>query len=324
MFTGIGNFFKHRYAGLKTLVMMQLKDKLNFSFKADKKGTLTKLILYFIIFAVVTAVIAVVFYLANLLLIFGTAQAIPIPIFNFFFISMLLLSIVSCIAKLTDSLYFSKDNLVLLSYPVRPNIVFLSKLIVFYIIELIKNVLYLIPMFLAYGIIHGFQWYYFPWVIVSFFIVAAIPVAIASIVSIPYMYVKMLLRKNPFLQDIFLLLVLITATVFAFILINMIPANLHFISKWSSLYCPQFISFATAFEGWLLPFQYVSMLIIGAAKGASSPYLIASTFNSQTWIILLAVIGSIAFLIFLSYLIAKPIKIMMNSFLMFNLSNKNI
>ena len=307
VFTGIGNFFKHRYAGLKTLVMMQLKDKLNFSFKADKKGTLTKLILYVVMFAAVTAVIAVVFYLANLLLIFGTDKTVPLPIFNLFFIAMLLLSIISCIAKLTDSLYFSKDNLVLLSYPVRPNIVFLSKLIVFYIIEIIKNILYMIPMFLAYGIIHGFQWYYFPWVIFSFFIVAAIPVAIASIVSIPYMYFKMLLRKNPFLQDILLLIVLITATVFAFILINMIPANLHFISKWSTVYYPEFLKFAMAFEKWFLPLQYVAMLITGAKRGAYSPSLIVSPFNSHTWIILLGTIGALAFLILLSYLIAKPL-----------------
>ena len=87
VFTGIGNYFKHRYAGLKTLVMMQLKDKLNFSFKADKKGTLTKLILYVVMFAAVTAVIAVVFYLANLLLIFGTDKTVPLPIFNLFFIN---------------------------------------------------------------------------------------------------------------------------------------------------------------------------------------------------------------------------------------------
>lgn len=103
---------------LKTLVMMQLKDKLNFSFKADKKGALTKLILFIILFIVVTAFIAVLFFLMNFLAVFGSSAVVPISIFNLFFISMLILSTISCITQLTNSLFFSKDNLVLLSYPV--------------------------------------------------------------------------------------------------------------------------------------------------------------------------------------------------------------
>ena len=306
-FTSVGKFFAHRYAGLKTLVMMQLKDKLNFSFKADKKGTLTKLILYFVLFAVVTAIIAVVFYISDLLLIFGSMKAVPIPIFNLFFIVMLLLSIVSCIAKLTDSLYFSKDNLVLLSYPVRPNIVFLSKLIVFYIIELIKNVIYLIPMFLAYGIIYGFKIGYFPWVILMFFIVAAIPVAIAAIASIPTMLVKMFLRKRPLLQDLSLLVLLIVATVFIFILINMIPEKLHFMTRWNSLYRPKFEEFAMSFQKAMVPFYYLSMLMIGFEEGRTNPRMVANVFNGNTWWLFLVIFGSIVLLVLMSYWFAKPL-----------------
>ena len=306
-FSPVGRFFARRYAGLKTLVMMQLKDKLNFSFRADKKGTLTKLILYFVLFAVVTAIIAVVFYISDLLVVFGSSKAVPIPVFNLFFIVMLLLSIVSCVVKLTDSLYFSKDNLVLLSYPVRPNIVFLSKLIVFYIIELIKNVVYLIPMFLAYGIIYGFKLWYFPWVILMFFVIAAIPVAVAAILSIPTMLIKMFLRKRPLLQDLAVVVVLIVATVFIFILINMIPEKLHLVTKWSSVYRPRFEAFATKFQKIMLPFYYLSMLIVGFEEGMTSPRMVTNVFNNNTGLLFLVVFGSIVFLILLSYWFAKPL-----------------
>lgn len=306
-FSPIYRYLCRRYAGLKTLVMMQLKDKLNFSFKADKKGALTKLILFIIMFILITVAIFVVFKIAGMLAVFGMTQDIPISVFNLFFITMILLSTISCIVSLTNSLFFSKDNLVLLSYPVRSNIVFLSKLIVFYVIELVKEVAFVIPMFLAYGIFFGFSVGYFFWVIFMFFIIAAIPVAIASLVSIPYMFVKMFLTKRPLLQDLFFLMVLIAGTVFAFIVINMIPENLHFLLKWGDWYRPHFVNFANNYEVWFTPLYYVSALVMGANQSIDSPKQITSTFNPMSGLIFLAVFGGIVLLFLLSYLLAKPL-----------------
>ena len=306
-FSPIYRFFCHRYAGLKTLVVMQLKDKLNFSFKADKKGALTKLLLFIIMFAVVTAFIAVLFFLMNFLAVFGSSSEVPISIFNMFFITMMILSTVSCAAQLTNSLFFSKDNLVLLSYPVKSNIVFLSKLIVFYIIELIKEVTFIIPMFLAYGIIFQFNIGYFFWVILMFFVIAAIPVTISSLISIPYMFVKMFLTKRPLLQDLFFLTLMVVATVFAFIIINMIPENLHFLLNWGEKYRPMLVNFANQYEVWLSPLYYVSALVLGATQATDSPTMIKAVFSNQSGIILLIVLGSIIVLFLLSYYLAKPL-----------------
>ena len=307
IFTPIGGFFKRKYAGLWTLTVMQLKDKLNFSFKADKKGALTKLILYIVLFVVVTAAISIVFTLMNKLSVFGTFAGVPISVFNLFFIMMTLLSIVSCTAKLTNSLYFSKDNLVLLSYPVKPSIVFLSKLLVFYLLELIKSIIYLIPMFLAYGIVFKFSIWYFPWVILMFFLIALIPVAIASVISIPYMLIKMFLTKRPFLQDMAMLALLIALTAVLFYFINMIPENLHFIMNWNSIYCPALIDFANQFEMWLYPLYCVSALTIGATVENDSPALISKVFTANSGFYLLGLIGSLAILLALAYLLAKPL-----------------
>lgn len=306
-FSPIYRYFCRRYAGLKTLVMMQLKDKLNFSFKADKKGALTKLLLFVIMFIGVTAIIAVVFLLANMLTVFGTSHDVPISIFNLFFITMILFSMMGCIIQLTNSLFFSKDNLVLLSYPVRSNVVFLSKLVVFYVIELIKEVMFVIPMFLAYGIMYGFSVGYFFWAILMFFIIAAIPVAIASLLSIPFMFIKMFLTKRPLLQDLFFLAVMIALTVLVFIVINMIPENLHFLTKWSDTYRPIVIDFANNYEIWFTPLYYVSALVTGATQNIDSPKLIHSTFNGQTPIILGSVLGGLIILFVLAYLLAKPL-----------------
>ena len=306
-FSPISRYFARRYAGLKTLVMMQLKDKLNFSFKADKKGALTKLILLVVLFAGVTAVIAIVFAIMCRLLVFGYDAIVPISVFNMFFITMMLLSIISCLVSLTNSLFFSKDNLVLLSYPVRSNVVFLSKLIVFYAIEVIKEVTFILPMFLAYGIIFKFSFAYFPWAIFMFFIIAAIPVAIASFVSIPYMFIKMFLQKRPLLKDIFFLLLLVTITVFAFIVINMIPENLHFLLFWSDKYLPQMMNFANQYEVWFYPLYFVSALTMGATQSIDNPRAITGIVTPHSTLIFFAIVIGVAFLFFLSYLLAKPL-----------------
>lgn len=306
-FSLIYRFFCTRFAGLKTLVMMQLKDKLNFSFKADKKGALTKLVLFIIMFIVVTAFIAVLFFLMNFLAVFGSSAEVPISVFNLFFITMMLLSTVSCIAQLTNSLFFSKDNLVLLSYPVKSNIVFLSKLVVFYIIELIKEVTFIIPMFLAYGIIFKFSIGYYFWVILMFFVLAAIPVTISAVVSIPYMFVKMFLTKRPLLQDLSFLVLLIALTVLAFFIINMIPENLHFLLNWGDKYRPMLVNFANNYEVWLTPLYYVSALVLGATQATDSPIEIRAVFSSQSGFILLGVLGGIVVLFLIAYLAAKPL-----------------
>ena len=66
---GVANWFR----GFSTLVAMQLKEHLSFSFKADKKGALTKIILFVILLLGVTAIIFVVFWLLGYLNIVGNS-----------------------------------------------------------------------------------------------------------------------------------------------------------------------------------------------------------------------------------------------------------
>ena len=111
----------------KTLVSMQLKEQLSFSFKADKKGTLTKLILFGVLFAAITVIIWFVIYILDRIGVLGTG-GIPVPMFNIILYMIILLNVLSCIHRMTKSLYFSKDNQTLLTYPVNNGIIFLSKI----------------------------------------------------------------------------------------------------------------------------------------------------------------------------------------------------
>lgn len=315
----IGNFFKkvgnkfkatrfyNHFKGLGTLVIIQLKDKLNLSFKADKKGTLTKILLKVILFVGATAIISIVFSLLDRLVIFGSeARSFPFPIFNLIFTAMIILSTLTCIASLTKSLYFSKDNLTLLSYPVEANIVYLSKLIVYYIISLIKEAGFILPMFLAYGIAYGMRIGYFFWLIPMFALICLVPVAIASIISIPWMLISMYLRKHPLLQDMVVLVLLIFASAFLFFIIDKIPSNLHFLVRWVDYYYPMLLNFAKKFEHWILPAFMISSMTVGATFDTINVGKM-KVFTPHTLPYLGIILGSILVLLLLAYLFSKPL-----------------
>ena len=60
------------------------------------------------------------------------------------------LSLISCTFELTNNLYFSEDNRVLITLPVDTNKIFVSKIIVFYLYELKKSLNFLMPLTLLF------------------------------------------------------------------------------------------------------------------------------------------------------------------------------
>ena len=307
-FKAVGAFFGRLFkplTGLRVLTMMQLKEKLNFSFKADWKGALTKLILFIVMVAGITAVLSVGLYFMARLSVFAHSS-IPISLFNTFFIFMYLLSILSCLNGLTDTLYFSKDNQVLLTYPVKPNTVFYSKIIVYYISDLIKNIGFIIPLFVAYGIVHRFQPVYYPWLLFCFLFISAIPVAISGLLSVPYMWFKMQAKRYPLIQNIFVLLVLVALTVLLISLINFIPPTMNIATAWSGTYAPAITNFCKTVNSFFPPFTYLVMLTMGDVASATTVSGL-SVFFPLTGIIFAIFIGGLIVLFALTFLLVKPL-----------------
>ena len=312
--TGLHNFgskiakaYSARFGGLHTLVMLQLKDKLNMSFKADKKGALTKLILKIVMFVVVTVAIVAIIRIMDTLIVWGLfTKSIPYPIFNLLFTAMILLSTVTCISSLTKSLYFSRDNLTLLSYPVNSNTVFMSKLVVYYILSLLREAGFILPLFIAYGITCSFGIGYFFWLIPVYLVVCAVPVAIASIVSIPWMFISMFLRKRPFAQDLVTLLLLIAGSVGLFLAIDAIPSNMHFLTQWSKKYYPIILKFSMNFEHWVPPTYWITSFTTGATYDTINAQNL-NVFTPQTFMYFGIVFGAVVIFIVAAYLFAKPL-----------------
>ena len=307
----ITSFFKNtigkRFKGFATLIAMQLKEQFSFSFKADKKGALTKLILLGVLFIGVTAIIYLVIYVLTLLGVLGTG-GIPVAMFDIFLFLIFILNTFSCLHRMTNSLYFSKDNQVLLTYPVNNGIIFLSKMVVFYIQELMKNAVMMLPLLLAYGISYSFPWFYYPWLIFIFFIITMIPVALGGIVSIPYMYILTFLKKSQYIQGILAILGLTTLSVLLFIGLTKIPADLQIASNWSSQYYPNIINACNKVEDYSGPLYYLAALIFGYRGHIYTPSpKQLPIVNQYTAIILLIVIAIIIISLLISYFLARPL-----------------
>ena len=123
---------------LKTLVLMQLKDKIDMSFLRSKKRTILKLVVSVLLLALITGAIYVLLMFSSRLHFFSLLSIIPTNLITFIFCIMFMLSIVTSTFGLMKTLYFAKDNSVLVTMPVTATQIFFSKMIVFYIYEIKK------------------------------------------------------------------------------------------------------------------------------------------------------------------------------------------
>lgn len=286
---------------LKPLIMMQLKDKLDFSFLSSRKKTITKVVFTILAFVAVTALCFVFFMLSSMLNLFSLVNVIPTSLMVFIFTIMFLLSCIACTFGLMKKLYFSPDNQVLLTFPVKPNMVFVSKLIVFYIYELIKNLYFMIPVFIAYGIYAGYSLIFYPWMILCFLFISALPVLIGAILSIPLMYISTWLKKIPYLKAALFVIVL-GAVIFGVVkLITIIPENINLIQQWRYIFW-WIQDFLAVFVKIFAPFTYLVQLLCGTIVNLK--YIL---FSVETIYILLSLIAITGILFAISFYLARPL-----------------
>lgn len=176
---------------LWTLTLIQWSSKLKKKIIHPKRF-IANIALRFLALIIITVVMSLILYFLN--------RVLYVPVNVYFIIFVLFVtqvfSIIACTAGLMVDLYQSKDNAILLSFPAKHDEVFVSKLLVFYLQEFFKNLSFLIPLLLAFGFISQLPWYYYLNIIVMIVILPLLPVLIASLLSIPIMYVRQFLRSH--------------------------------------------------------------------------------------------------------------------------------
>ena len=318
--------FLEGWRALVTLVKMQLKEKMDLGYLRSKRKLIFKSTWLFVEFAAITAIIAVVFYFVKLINLVSPNHDIPVSVISVVFGVMLLLSLITDTIGLMKSLYFSKDNTVLLTFPATPSLVFFSKLVTYYLYEIRKSFMFTIPMFIAYGlVVRGYGvndpktlWYY-PWLLLMFFLISSVPVLFAALLSIPTMFLYVFLNRVKILQYLLYVVLAVGIILLAWWLIGLIPADIDFSENWGQ------ITFdIQEFFKWignpdsipadkvgttgakvallLVPLRVFTELVVGRMVG-----LTGQLFHSETLKTLLIMVGIGCVMLLLGFLLSKPL-----------------
>lgn len=303
---------------LKTLVLMQLRDKIDLSWIADKKAKLRNIIFFILKFVIVCAFCFLVLTLCMKIGLFYYGDLVSVLILILTF--SLSLSTISCTYELMKNLYFSEDNKVLITLPVNANKIFISKIIVFYIYEVKKSFTFISPITFAsilFLVVKGscspFNLFYM-WIIIPFII--ALPVLLGSILSIPTMYVYRFLKKYTVIEVLLSLTILVLLVIGVTKLINLIPENIDLMNQFTPISIA-IRNFLMALESKLVFMNQFVRIIIGE-KQSSMVY-------SLEWISLfkfLVLILINCLLLVIAYVASRPLffKMMSKNFEM----NKSI
>ena len=297
-----------KFSSLRPLVLMQIKDQLDFSVFKSFKKFLFKAIFSLLTFVALTAGIYLIFYLV---VNFGLFSFLKILNFRAYLVLMtvvFLLSFISCLIKVTNSLYFSKDNPVLITLPTSTNTIFSSKLIVSFIYELAKNVNYILPFFVAYGIIMHMPIAYYFYSLFSLLVWTLLSVSLSGFLSIFAMWVLIAFKRIRALEFLVVMLVGLGA-VYLFIKgISLIPNDIDLVRDWGKIYW-SLQTFLAEFSKNMFAFELLLNLFSGMVYNGFS-------FNPLTKanaLAMLVVALIIALSLALIYLLSRPLFLKMIS-----------
>ena len=248
---------------LKTLTMMQLKNKRNKSGK-KKINILVNVLLRILLAAVVTFAI---YYALNFI---KTYDVFPIDkhlLLLMLFVTQYI-SILSCMSGFSSLMYSSRDNMIIFPLPARPTEIFASKLIVYYISELQRNLYFILPFFIAFGMVLKLTFGFFFYVIVLTFLLPLIAVILGALLSVPYMLLKRLFKKIPFLKLAVVLTIIGLVMWLLIYIVNIIPRPLRLVAIYGafSRWLSGFIVSANKFSTF---YRYVLNIGLGKDVGAS-------------------------------------------------------
>ena len=288
---------------LFTLVMMQLRNKLDLTTKNNTKKILRNLLFSVLKFVIISAIVFVILYLSSYIGLFFNSDFSRVMVIVLTL--SLVLSLISCTVELMKNLYFSDDNKVLITFPVDSNKIFVSKLIVFYLYEIKKSFSFLIPITLScilfLNTIDQCPIYMLFWMFIPIIFILMLPVLFGALLSIVAMYITRFLKRVPILQLILFVGMVVLAVFGIVYLIKLIPTNIDLINQWPTV--SKSIRNFLLFVEEKLPFmtQLVSILI-----GDITVSLVYSL-NAMSFVKLLILIAICAVLFIASYFISRPI-----------------
>ena len=292
---------------LLQLTLFQLKDKLDLSWVKSKKTLIQTLVFGLLKFIVVAAIAFLALFLLTFIGFISKYQDV-LPLFTMFLAVVFILGLFSSTYNLTKSLFMADDNKVLITLPVNANKLFFSKLFVYFIYELKRSFSILVPGvfgFLLFEII-GYKgqevtFLTFIWMLIPVIILVIIQVLLSAVLSIPFLYIYRLFKRNQIFDLVLVGVIVIALIVVIINLINLIPEDIDLDVQWPTM-VKGFESFVINVDRYMYPINFFSRIFFGEMSGSGVHYQLAP------WTFLRAAIslGAAGLLVLVAFLLIKP------------------
>ena len=285
---------------LKTLVLMQLRDKLDLSFVKSTKALIQKIVFTLLKFLVVGAVAYVLCLLLTTMLIDrADVDKLMVVIATF----LLATSLLTCTVGLVKSLYFSNDNKVLITFPVKNNVIFISKLIVAYFYETVKTYSLLVPLLLGCmlysGQIHNVT---ILWALFAMLFVSASVVLLSGILSIPALFIARLLNKAPAVKVVLFVLAIGLGAWAIVWFISILPKDIYLIGQQGTDLIEKIRVVLISFQKNVLPVSWIIEMLIGTKINN-----VHTLGFYRPWLIFGSLVGVVALLGAIVYFVSRPL-----------------
>ncbi len=223
---------------LKTLTSMQLRNSKKLLKPRSKKDKWLFLGLKFVVFFALMFLFKVLLGLIDSYVMGSVLMVLNRDHMAFILAIFVILSIVEIASSFTFSLYKSKDNMILLSYPVKASEVFVSKLLVRYIKELKKMIFFIVPLFVGYFLLGKldlqgfFAFLYF--VRLAFFalLLPLFIVLVSGVFSLLFVGLDYVFKRVPFLKLVTITLAIVGGFFLVLIFVDSLPQSLPLKELW--------------------------------------------------------------------------------------------
>ncbi|MCQ2741746.1 MAG: hypothetical protein MJ239_00360 [Bacilli bacterium] len=284
-----------------SIVKMLLANTLKMDFKRDFKKSLIRVIVMLIGFVVVAAVSFVFFYISRLFSLFSVLAKVPQSVPSLIVMAFFFIGFIPALLKLTKSLYFAPDNKILITFPCNGNTIFLARIFVFFVSQLVRTLMIEVAFLAGFMIFSNFKAYCYPWLILAWFLLTAAEVLILSLLSIPTYYAWLFLKKHNIIT-VFLSIAAFVLIIFAIVnVVMLIPDSISLFNSWGP-YQAAIIKFLNGYQNEASFFFWLTTMSMGYLQDNN-----VRLFTATNVITLLGVIATIVIFLVLCLYVVNPI-----------------
>lgn len=141
------------------------------------------------------------------------------------------ISLIFATGNIIKVLFQNRDNELLMTMPVSPNQVFVSKVILSYIQELIINTTITLPLLISIAILGKFSIYFYCMLPIVLILLPILPTALALLISIPVSHIINFFKRHTISSTILILAAVVTCVVLYSKLLSNFAESFNIVSK---------------------------------------------------------------------------------------------